>query len=1503
MKKRLLYVIIAGLLASTQMVSAKFAESGSVTKVENGTYYVVYETAEKTVKLNETVEYTLKGPGADVTFQAKRRTTGWGELILTEDTGSEIFKEGLSTSYVDKTAKISSTEVTKLIFTNPSPNNLAKDVQLFKVTMAQYLKGAPATVTLPASKVGTATSADFTFKWCNLGKNIIITSSNPELFEVTSDKTISAQAGHWNNAEKVTVKCLNTSAGTLTGDIYISDGTTTLTVKVTSEVAKDDATIKWYIPENVAVGELYDPAYEAPVTLNFTSDNENVIQVEDAKFMAVGEGSAIVSASITGDTYFNDVTFTRTITVANKERPVITWEQDLSVFPISTEPFALTASTNSGLSLTYDSSNPEVATVNNETKTLTIVGEGRTDITVSAEGNADYFSASMTKGMVVYDPVNPCPDFLLYDGGFSVSVGAELISNQDGKQYEIPWETGKAPATLSFSAQSNEELWVDNETDIEVAQKINGAWSTIGTYTVKKQSASTFSDIALNRQATAIRFWVKWNASGTTVTFTNVEVKQLRYLESDTESITFQPLNLNAQDSKKITINYSALQGTCFVSLEEKDKVFSLGTEGTAFGGGCGTIGTNTFTIKFSSQGLTPADCATYENAILIKNSQGGLEKRIPISGIVQQLQQTIVWAPTTTIQTIDKVTVPNTTIAPANMPITYATSDEAIAYVNDKFELVIIKHGTVTITANAAGDDTYQAASPVARTFTINTTPYTTTFSEETLETLSKVTYGTKLGDIVLTGAAADEAGTTVAGTFAFVDTELLPPPGETNEYAVVFTPTDANYYAPITIQATVTVNPRKTQNITWTQNIAAIPFGTESITLNAVTDAVPAADYPLVYTSSNPEVASVEGNVLTFHQVGETNITVSQAGDLNYDPTYLTKSLEVYDPTMGCTEYLLYAGSFTFASNWSSFSEGTRDITWDNSVTATTLRFTAKSEKGRKLYIDAYKGNTKQENWQEINIPKTETPYEYSFDPSITKFVFRMPGKEGGSGTAVYTNVEVVQQNYMNLSLTSHDFGTIEQNTVATQEISIDFSALPTVRNVHLESTDGVFTLIGNDAFGSGCGSTGTETFTVQFSAEGLMPEDMNTTFTNTLWIVANGEPIQSIPIQGTVKPRALVTTPEVAVPENSVFNELLYAAGVNMNPTYTGDVHVVDKAYYLMEVRAADDWHTFVAPFDITNAYVLELVPEPENPRAEGARDQMIAAQNTANTAFYQYLAANLPTANASTTVMDLIKNYIANTENAAVGISSIEGEYELHKSASEWELKEDENGELGFETSWTDITSTTSSEMKKGFTYAMRFPWCEYCSIREPWDYWTGKLILFEGEAGQTIHGKSEQENIPHYGDTENEAILTGNYTLAKMEINNAYVHNIETDMYDRVSVDTIVAPTTSIIYAQIPSKQGKRAKAIARTGQIIYEGDNSNVATALPTTSAASFTVVAQQDGMTIVGTATEPVAIYNISGVLLYAGTIHADEQRFIPAEAGMYIVRSAQAVQKVFVR
>lgn len=74
-------------------------------------------------------------------------------------------------------------------------------------------------------------------------------------------------------------------------------------------------------------------------------------------------------------------------------------------------------------------------------------------------------------------------------------------------------------------------------------------------------------------------------------------------------------------------------------------------------------------------------------------------------------------------------------------------------------------------------------------------------------------------------------------------------------------------------------------------------IKQGNFSITANA------GPNLPITFTSSNPEVATVSGNLVTVVGVGKTTITASQVGDDFYNPASVNQELEIKDGTQSIT------------------------------------------------------------------------------------------------------------------------------------------------------------------------------------------------------------------------------------------------------------------------------------------------------------------------------------------------------------------------------------------------------------------------------------------------------------------------------------------------------------------------------------------------------------------------------------------------------------------------
>ena len=195
-----------------------------------------------------------------------------------------------------------------------------------------------------------------------------------------------------------------------------------------------------------------------------------------------------------------------------------------------------------------------------------------------------------------------------------------------------------------------------------------------------------------------------------------------------------------------------------------------------------------------------------------------------------------------------------------------------------------IIGAGTVSITANKAGDNNYNETS-AERTLTIakgNAPPIA-------FPTASELTYGQALSESTLTGGSVEY------GTFAWKDGTIIPTINNTG-YEVIFTPNAAtvkNYtIVPITKKVLLKVNKQPQASLT----ISAVPpktYGDEAFKLRATGGS---GDGTISY--SVPEangVLEIDGDRAKIIGAGRVSLTAKKAEDATYSETSTSISLTV--------------------------------------------------------------------------------------------------------------------------------------------------------------------------------------------------------------------------------------------------------------------------------------------------------------------------------------------------------------------------------------------------------------------------------------------------------------------------------------------------------------------------------------------------------------------------------------------------------------------------------
>ncbi len=348
-------------------------------------------------------------------------------------------------------------------------------------------------------------------------------------------------------------------------------------------------------------------------------------------------------------------------------------------------------------------------------------------------------------------------------------------------------------------------------------------------------------------------------------------------------------------------------------------------------------------------------------------------------------------------------------------------------------------------------------------------------------------------------------------------------------------------------------------------------------------------------------------------------------------------------------------------------------------------------------------------------------------------------------------------------------------------------------------------------------------------------------------------------------------------------------------------------VHGAQYMLLSAEADNWRSFVAPMDVEKAYVIELLPESELEAV--SVQEALQAQTAAYANLYNEIMKQTMTDDSKDNLYQIINAYINGRAGAGIyelehynGSNAWTYTYYLYESAPTWVL----NGD-GFAKDWTAVAAS-GDIMQRGKTYAINFPYCLDCDDYAGWDYWTGKLILLEHKGEQTVQGQHAADTYVAPNPITGIAEHVGNAFFADVQSgSNAFMHNTATDNYELVA-DTKVRPTTSLLYANIPTKQGKRAVAITRQGEIIWEDDatdngNSGVVTDLSAVAASTLRVTTQAGGFSVFSSTAQALSIYGIDGRLVYTGTIGAGEAQFFSVNAGMYVVRTATETQKVLAR
>ncbi|MBQ9076305.1 MAG: immunoglobulin domain-containing protein, partial [Muribaculaceae bacterium] len=177
------------------------------------------------------------------------------------------------------------------------------------------------------------------------------------------------------------------------------------------------------------------------LTIVYQSTNTKVATISGNTVHITGVGETNIIASQAGSNdYLEAATVTRKL-VVNKITQAITFEE-LPTKTYEDKPFTLPAVSDKGLVITYTSTNPEVATVSENT--VTILNAGTTEIVANQAGDAHYYAAASIARILT---VNRCAQ----------SIDFPAIA---------PKYYGDAPVELAQYSSKNLEITYSSDCDV-----------------------------------------------------------------------------------------------------------------------------------------------------------------------------------------------------------------------------------------------------------------------------------------------------------------------------------------------------------------------------------------------------------------------------------------------------------------------------------------------------------------------------------------------------------------------------------------------------------------------------------------------------------------------------------------------------------------------------------------------------------------------------------------------------------------------------------------------------------------------------------------------------------------------------------------------------------------------------------------------------------------------------------------------------------------------------
>ena len=421
----------------------------------------------------------------------------------------------------------------------------------------------------------------------------------------------------------------------------------------------------------------------------------------------------------------------------------------LSTKTVGDAPFTLSATSSSGLAISYSSSNTSVATISGNT--VTLVEAGETTITASQAGNDKYVAATdVTQTLIVHQSLYPLtssdvtmeggtitgyinntqtnikiPETI--DGVTVTAIGRRAFADKNLTGIHLP----NSVATISASAFESNKLTSinipNNVTIIGMGAFINNRFTKVSIEADSRLRSiggnaftnSDGSDISYTLPTSAYAnasYWeervghnflpVRHNIGDKISHISNVEMALYSLKTADgtsslklSQQITFDALSTKTLGDASFTLSATSSSGLAISYSSSNTSVATIS------GNTVTLVEAGETTITASQAGNDEYVAATDVTQTLIVNATSKKSQTITFDALVTK--------------TVGDASFTLSATSSSGLAISYSSSNTSVAMISGN-TVTLVGAGETTITASQAGDDEYVAAADVTQTLIV---------------------------------------------------------------------------------------------------------------------------------------------------------------------------------------------------------------------------------------------------------------------------------------------------------------------------------------------------------------------------------------------------------------------------------------------------------------------------------------------------------------------------------------------------------------------------------------------------------------------------------------------------------------------------------------------------------------------------------------------------------------------------------------------------------------